>query len=296
MMNSIHTERRQQAMAARQIQVQGPSQPVTIGVFDSGVGGLSVARALLKRLPGIRLLYLADTAHVPYGPRPLEQVRDFAVQIMAFLVGEGADAVVMGCNMSSAAGAREAAMACLDRPIYEVIAPGSRAALAASRQGRIGVIATQGTVNSGVYGRTLRAQGDVTVIEQACPAFVPLVERGLSHGAEVDAAVEEYLGPLRAADVDTVIFGCTHYPFLREAIARFLGEAVALVDPGAHVAEEVAAACAYLASAGLPDHNHRRHRFFSSGDPASLQREGERLLGIPLLSVSQVNVPVDLSA
>jgi glutamate racemase len=267
-------------------------QSLTIGVFDSGVGGLTVARAILQRLPGARLHYLGDTAHVPYGSRPLAQVRDFAVQIIEYLFDQGADAVVMGCNMSSAAGAREVAVARFAQPIFEVIAPGSRAACAASACGAIGVIATQGTVNSGVYGRTLRGQGAAAVYEQACPAFVPLVERGLSHGPEVDAAVAEYLGPLRDAGVDTLIFGCTHYPFLRDAVGNFLGAGVTLIDPGEHVAEEVAAHFQHIPAARVPNADHRRHRFFSSGDPESLRREGERFLGIPLITVEQVNVPV----
>lgn len=262
-----------------------------IGVFDSGVGGLTVARAVLEQVPGARLIYLGDTAHVPYGPRPLAQVRDFALQIIEFLFARGADAVVMGCNMSSAAGTREVAITRFDKPIFEVIRPGGQAACAASHCGKIGVIATQGTVNSGVYGHTLRGQGASEVHEQACPAFVPLIERGEADGPEVDAAVAEYLTPLRAAGIDTLVFGCTHYPFLRQAIEGFLGAGVTLVDPAEHVARQVAA---HFAPAGMrPDPDVSRHQFYSSGDPHSLQREGERFLGIPLLHVEQVNVPVE---
>lgn len=270
--------------------------PLTIGVFDSGVGGLTVARAILSHLPGARLLYFGDTAHVPYGPRPLAQVCDFAVQIIGFLFAQGAEAVVMGCNMSSAAGAREVAVQRFSKPIFEVIQPGSRAACAASGCGKIGVIATQGTVNSGIYGRTLRAQGVREVYEQACPAFVPLVERGLSAGPEVDAAVREYLTPLRAAGVDTLIFGCTHYPYLREAVGRFMGPEVTLIDPGEYAAREVDEHFAAVAGARMPNPDVSRHHFFSSGDPESLRREGERFLGIPLISVEQVNVPLETVA
>lgn len=261
----------------------------TIGVFDSGVGGLTVARAILHHLPTARLLYLGDTAHVPYGPRPLAQVRDFALQIIAFLFDQGADAVVMGCNMSSASGAREVAAPHYTRPIFEVIRPGCRAAHAATR-GAVGVIATQGTVSSGVYGRTLHACGSVAVHEQACPAFVPLVERGLDDGPEVEAAVAEYLTPLRLAGVDTLIFGCTHYPLLRDAVARFLGADVQLIDPADEVAREVAA---HFGTCPPTATDPTRHRFFSSGDPDSLRRIGERLLGFPLLNVERVNVPVE---
>ncbi len=266
-------------------------QELTIGVFDSGVGGLTVAREVLGQLPGARLVYLGDTAHVPYGPRPLAQVRDFALQIIEFLFAHGADAVVMGCNMSAAAGAHEAAEARFPSPVFEVIRPGCRAAYAASASGKIGVIATHGTVNSGIYQRTLTAFGAVDVHEQACPAFVPLVERGLAEGAEVESAVAEYLTPLRAVDVDTLIFGCTHYPYLRAAIARFLGAQVSLIDPGAFVALDVARYFADHISAHQPNDNPRRHHFYSSGDPESLRREGERLLGLPLLTVEHVDVP-----
>lgn len=261
----------------------------TIGVFDSGVGGLTVARAVLRHVPQARLLYLADSAHVPYGPRPLAQVRDFALQIIAFLFAQGADAVVMGCNMSSAAGAHAAAREQFTQPVFEVIGPGSAAACAESRGGNIGVIATQGTVNSGAYGRALRACGASAILEQACPAFVPLVERGVTDGPEAKAAVAEYLTPLRDAGIDTLVFGCTHYPFLRAPIARFLGDGVTLIDPAEYAARQVAA----LYGAGSANPDHARHRFFSSGDPDSLRREGERFLGIPLIHVEQVHVPVE---
>ncbi len=269
------------------------AQALTIGVFDSGVGGLTVARALLAARPDARLIYLGDTAHVPYGPRPLAQIRDFALQIIAFLLAEGADAVVMGCNMSAASGARDVAAARWAQPIFEVITPGSAAAVAASRTGAIGVIATQGTVTSGAYPRALAGAGAAAVTTQACPAFVPLVERGIADGPEVERAVADYLAPLQAAGIDTLIFGCTHYPFLRGAIGRVLGDGVTLVDPAEHVAQALVAHFGPPAGPAAP---LAAHRFFVSGDPASLQREGERFLGIPLLTVTQVDVPVDRPA
>ena len=262
----------------------------TLGVFDSGVGGLTVARAILHRLPAVQLRYFGDTAHVPYGPRPLAQVCDFALQIIEFLFAQGADAVVMGCNMSNASGAAEAARDRFPRPVFPLIPPAVQAARAATRNGRVGVIATQGTVNSGIYGRALRACG-VQALEQACPAFVPLVEQGLAEGPEVEAAVAGYCTPLRAAGIDTLIFGCTHYPYLRAPISRFFGAGVALIDPAEFVAEEVAARCLCPADADAAP--AAAHRFYCSGDPRSLQREGERFLGIPLRHVSQVDVPVE---
>jgi len=217
------------------------------------------------------------------------QVRDFAVQIIGFLYEQGADVVVMGCNMSSAAGARDAGIKLYGKPLYEVIRPGASAAQVATRNGRVGVIATQGTVNSGAYDRALQAVGVTEVFQQACPAFVPLVERGLDDGLEVEAVVAEYLTPLRDAGIDTLIFGCTHYPFLGDAIARFLGPAVTLIDPGTFTAVEVAAQFASTQPPAAAD----AHRFYSSGDPESLRREGARLLGFPLHNVERVGVPVE---
>jgi glutamate racemase len=223
----------------------------------------------------------------------LAQVRDFALQIIEFLFDRGADAVVMGCNMSSASGAHEVAVSRFAKPVFEVIQPGSQAACSSSSCGKIGVIATQGTVNSGVYGRSLRRQGAQEVYEQPCPAFVPLIERGFADGPEVETAIVEYLTPLRDAGVDTLIFGCTHYPFLRDAIGKFMGDTVTLIDPGEYAAREVADRFRGVASAFVPNGNHKRHRFFCSGNPESLQREGERFLGIPLLAVEQVDVPIE---
>jgi glutamate racemase len=194
----------------------------------------------------------------------------------------------MGCNMSSAAGAHTAAVAQFDRPVFEVIGPGSAAACAAGR-GAVGVIATLGTVNSGAYGRALCACGATAVYQQPCPKFVPLVEAGITDGPEAEAAVAEYLAPLRDAGIDTLVFGCTHYPFLRAPIARFLGPDVILIDPADAVADQVAAQF----GTGLAHADPSRHRFFCSGDPAQFRKNGEFFLGLPLHSVAQVNVPTE---
>lgn len=267
--------------------------PLTIAVFDSGVGGLTVARALLAEIPGMQLRYFGDTAHVPYGPRPLVQVRDFALQIIEFLIAQQADAVVMGCNMSSASGAHEAARTLFSVPVFEVILPGSKAAKQASKNSHIGVIATEGTVKSGVYRRTLQALGVEKVYEQACPAFVPLIERGLVDGPEVEAAVAEYLTPLHSVGIDTLVFGCTHYPLLRQAIANFLGDDVTLIDPGEYCAREVSEHFSTSNNSIISLPSESTHQFFSSGDPENLRREGEKLLGLPLHSVTRVALPVE---
>ncbi|HEY3418169.1 MAG TPA: aspartate/glutamate racemase family protein, partial [Armatimonadota bacterium] len=175
--------------------------------------------------------------------------------------------------------------------IFEVIRPGSRAAVAASATGNIGVIATQGTVQSGAYLRALQAAGIEKVLQQACPKFVPLVERGRDDGPEVDAAVAEYLRPLRDGGIDTLVFGCTHYPILRTPIARFLGDGVTLIDPAEPTTDDVQALFGPLPAVCTTE--PQRHRFFCSGDPDSLRQVGERLLGFPPGQIEQVNVPVE---
>jgi glutamate racemase len=192
-----------------------PNAYAPIGVFDSGVGGLSVVRRLRELLPGETLLYVADQAHVPYGGRDLKQVRGFACGISSALIAAGCKAIVMACNISSAV-ALESVQAAYPRiPVLGVIRPGVEAAVQAVNHGRIGVLATEGTVRSEAYTRTIHAAApEMFVREVACPRFVPLVESGREHTDEARAAVREYLAPLIQADVEAVILGCTHYPFL----------------------------------------------------------------------------------
>lgn len=208
-----------------------PSAYAPIGVFDSGVGGLSVVRRIRELLPGETMLYVADQAHVPYGGRDLEEVRSFACGISSALIGAGCKAIVMACNISSAVALEAVQAAHPNIPVLGVIRPGAEAAVQAVSEGRIGVLATEGTVRSGAYTRTLKdISPDVFVQEVACPRFVPLVEAGHEHTPEARAAVREYLAPLLQADVEAVILGCTHYPFL---LAQLQAEAPHLrfIDP-----------------------------------------------------------------
>ena len=263
------------------------NKPLTIGVFDSGVGGLTVAREIIHTMPYAKLLYLGDTAHVPYGPRPLEEVKGFALQIIEFLFAQDADAVIMVCNMSAASGAGDAASSFFPKPVLGVVLPGSMAASKVTKNQRIGVIATQGTTNSGIYQNTLKKLGDEAIVI-GCPKFVPLVESGNFTGPEVDAAIAEYLSPLRDAGVDTLIFGCTHYPFLREAIAAFMGDGVELIDPAIFTVEKIHHMFNTESNTIV---SQDEHIFYSSGDPQSLRREGEKLLGLPMVNVLHVDVP-----
>ena len=192
-----------------------PNAYAPIGVFDSGVGGLSVVRRLRELLPNESLIYVADQAHVPYGGRELQEVEGFACGISAALIASGCKAIVMACNISSAVALDAVQALHPDVPVLGVIRPGAAAALQAVEEGRIGVLATEGTVRSGAYTATLQAIcPNAQVTEVACPRFVPLIEAGRERTAEARAAVREYLAPLLAQEVETVVLGCTHYPFL----------------------------------------------------------------------------------
>jgi len=209
-----------------------------IGVFDSGIGGLTVVRELMRQLPHESLIYFGDTARVPYGNKSPETVRRYSGEILEFLLSRDVKLVVVACNTASAhalAHLREASPV----EVEGVIEPGARAAVGASRGGRIGVIGTAGTVASGAYVRAIEAaNGKAQVTSQACPLFVPLVEEGwLDHGA-TRLIAEEYLAPLRARDIDTLVLGCTHYPLLKPLLGALLGPSVRLIDS----AEETAAA------------------------------------------------------
>ncbi|NIM24719.1 MAG: glutamate racemase [Armatimonadetes bacterium] len=265
-----------------------PTAP--IGVFDSGVGGLTVARALLHLLPGERLLYFADTAHVPYGPRPPEQIKDFALDISAFLIEQGAKAVIMGCNTSSAV-ALEPARESHGPLIFGVIQPGAKAALRATRKSRIGVIATQATVSTAAYSSALRGlKPALEVIEQPCPEFVPLVEKGELNSAHTRQVTNGYLEPVLQFGVDTVVLGCTQYPLLRPLIQEIAGPEITLIDPAEETAKEVAAALreAKLVNPGTPDAS--AHRFFASGDPTSIKTVGARFLGQPIENIESASL------
>lgn len=213
-----------------------------IGIFDSGVGGLTVARAILDQLPGERLLYIGDTANSPYGPKPLEQVRSMALNVMDELVDSGVKMLVIACNTATAAAldeARERYTKGMGIPVIEVISPAARTAAALTRSGRVGVIATAGTVNSGAYARALRGIPGLKLTQQACPRFVQLAEAGITTGPQVLDVAKEYLEPLQAAAVDTLVLGCTHYPLLAGPISYVMGRNVALVSSSEETAKDV---------------------------------------------------------
>src|SRR5438128_1132941 len=250
-----------------------------IGMFDSGFGGLTVARALIDLLPDEDLVYFGDTARYPYGPRPLDEVREFARQITRLLVeGHDVKMVVAACNNASAA-ALDALRFEHDVPVVGVIDPGVRALLTATRNRRVGVIATVGTVASGAYQRVVAAsRAPVQLTCAACPGFVEFVERGETDSDQVHVLAERLLAPVRSAGVDALLLGCTHYPFLARTIGDVMGREVVLVSSADETAFDVRDRLVGSDLAG-PSGRRGTHRFFSSGDPSSFSAVGGRLFG-----------------
>lgn len=215
-----------------------PSPDAPIGVFDSGVGGLTVARAIRDQLPNESMIYVGDTANTPYGPRPIAEVRRFALEILDDLVAQGVKMLVIACNTASAAVLRDA----YERyavPVVEVIGPTVRSAVSLTRNGRIGLIGTEGTIQSRVYDDMFTIRPDIALTTRACPRFVDLVESGRTSGPEVLEIAEGYLAPLVDDGIDTLVLGCTHYPFLRGAIRQVVGADVALVSSDIETANQV---------------------------------------------------------
>lgn len=262
-----------------------------IGIFDSGVGGLTVARSIIDLLPNENVIYLGDSARGPFGPKLLDDVRDYTFEIISFLQDEGVKLVVIACNTAASAALEPARAHFAGLPLMGVVEPGIHAGLAATRTGRIGLIGTVGTVEAGAYDAALAVtRRSAFLFKAACPAFVDYVERGETEGDKVEALARTYLEPLMSEDIDTLILGCTHYPLLAKTIKKVVGESVTLVDSADSTAFEVAD---LLASVG-----QRRmaaepawHRFVSSGDPRAFAALGERFLGPEVKGVEKITWP-----
>jgi len=248
-----------------------------IGVFDSGIGGLTVMHALMERLPNEGLIYFGDTARVPYGPKSSETVTRFSIENVDLLTGYGVKAVVVACNTATAR-ALPVLRERFDLPIVGVVGPGARAGAAATRSGRVGVIGTVGTVSSGAYERALEAVRDgLHVISRACPLFVPLAEEGMVDHAATRLVAEEYLAPFRDDGIDTLILGCTHYPLLKGVIGGVMGPGVTLIDSAEETARETAE---LLAARGMArEDGPPEHRWLVSDLPDQFLRVGKRFLG-----------------
>ena len=260
-----------------------------IGIFDSGFGGLTVARAIVDLLPGESITYLGDTARAPYGPRPIAQVRDFTLECLDHLVSTGVKMLVIACNTGSSAALRDARER-YDVPVVEVILPAAGHAAAITREGRIGVICTQATATSRAYNDALGAI-PVSLTTAVCPRFVELVEEGVTSGPEVLELASTYLEPLRAANIDTLILGCTHYPLLTGAISYVMGDAVVLVSSADECARATFAALTRLGLLRVSN-APAELKFLTTGDPTRFEGLGRRLMGGFVHDVSQVSIPL----
>ncbi|GAA1853868.1 glutamate racemase [Myceligenerans crystallogenes] len=262
-----------------------------IGIFDSGLGGLTVTRAILDQLPNEQVRYLGDNANAPYGPKPLGAIRAMALDVMDRLVADGVKMLVIACNTAASVALRDARERYTDRhgiPVIEVILPAARAAVHATRSGKIGVIATKSTVQSLAYDDAFHVTPGLQIITQACPEFVRLVEEGRTSGDEVMKYAREYLDPVKAAGVDTLVLGCTHYPLLRGAISYVMGDDVTLVSSADETAKDVYRKLVEhglerSAGAGAPVHT-----FLTTGEPARVQPLAHRFLGPEVALVEAV--------
>jgi len=253
-----------------------------IGIFDSGVGGLTVARAILDQLPHEATLYIGDTLNSPYGPKPLAAVRAHALEVMDDLVDAGVKMLVIACNSASAAVLRDARERYTKRrglPVVEVILPAARRAAAATRTGRIGVIGTRATIESRAYEDAFAVAPHLRLTTRACPRFVELVEAGITSGPQALAVAHEYLDPVRAAGVDTLVLGCTHYPLLTGVISYVMGDEVTLVSSAEETAKDVYRTLVAHELERAPGADTPDHRFLATGDTASFQKLARRFLG-----------------
>lgn len=249
-----------------------------IGVFDSGFGGLTVARAIIDQLPHESIRYVGDTRRGPYGPQPIAKVREYSLEIMDRLVADGVKALVIACNSASAATLRDARER-YQLPVIEVVHPAVRRAVAATRNGIVGVIGTEATITSQAYDDAFAAAPHIELHSAACPRFVELVEAGVTSGDDVIAVAREYLDGLQRANIDTLVLGCTHYPLLTGALSYVVGDSVTLVSSAEETAQDVyrvlvANDLLRDRSAGAPEYT-----FLVTGDPAEFALHGRRFLG-----------------
>lgn len=266
-----------------------------IGIFDSGVGGLTVLRAVRQRLPHESVVYLGDTARVPYGTKSRATIERYAIEDAAFLVEKGVKMIVVACNTASAM-ARERLRQEFDVPFLTVLGPGARAAARTTRSGRVGVIATEATIGSGAYERAIHeacGERSVEVFSRACPLFVPLVEEGETDSQVARLLADQYLAPLREQQIDTLVLGCTHYPLLKTVIAETMGEGVTLIDSAEAVAEETAQLLEQhdqLVDQQAGDKQPSPSRFYVTDAAQRFHKIAERILGAPLEHLEAVEV------
>jgi glutamate racemase len=269
----------------------GPDAP--IGIFDSGVGGLTVARAIIDQLPAEQVVYAGDTAHGPYGPLAIADIRRHALALGDALVDRGVKALVIACNTASAACLADARER-YPVPVVEVVLPAVRRAVAATHTGRIGVIGTKATIASGAYTDSFAAARDLEVTAVACPRFVDFVERGMTSGRQILGLAQSYLEPLQRARVDTVVLGCTHYPLLAGLLQIVMGPDVTLVSSAEETAKDLVRVLMARDLARDPDDPpHAPHEFLATGDPEPFRRLGRRFLGPEIGTVAALDTALD---
>ncbi len=263
-----------------------------IGMFDSGVGGLTVAREIIRQLPNERIVYFGDTARVPYGNKSRETIIKFSRQIVRFLQTQQVKAIVVACNTASAYALDELEKE-TDIPIIGVMKPGARAAIEATRNGKIGVIATEATIRSGIYNRYIEQNNkNIRVLGKACPLFVPLVEEGLWEDPVTDEIARRYLTELIDVGIDTLILGCTHYPMIRSTVGKVMGDGVTLVNPAYETAKELKELLKEknLESEHRPELGTELYRFFVSDAADKFQKLANSILTYGILSTKLINI------
>jgi glutamate racemase len=259
-----------------------------IGILDSGVGGLTVARSIIDQLPFESIRYVGDTLRGPYGPKPIAEVREFSLTIMDKLVQDGVKALVIACNSASAATLRDARER-YDVPVVEVIGPAARRAASLTRNKRVGVIGTQATVSSGAYEDSFAITPEIELVSKACPRFVELVEQGITSGDEVLKIAKDYLAPLISAGVDTVVLGCTHYPLLQGAIGYVMGDEVALVSSAEETARDLYRVLVKNELLRDSKSGSPTYEFLATGTISNFQTLAQRFLGPEVENVKEFN-------
>ena len=262
-----------------------------VGVFDSGVGGLTVAREISRQLPNENIVYFGDTARVPYGSKSQNTIIRFSEQIIRFLKTKQVKAIVIACNTASAL-ALDAVRDEFDVPVMGVVIPGARAAVEATKNRKVGVVGTDATVQSGLYTKIIREMApDVDVIEKACPLFVPLVEEGFKEHVVTDEIIEYYLESMRNSDIDAMILGCTHYPLLRSKIRNYMGEKIQIVNPAYETAMDLKKLLAeYDMENDGSTEAHSRYSFYVSDAAEKFRRFANTVMPFDVPTTNVVNI------
>lgn len=263
-----------------------------IGVFDSGVGGLTVAREIMRQIPNENIIYFGDTARVPYGSKSKETITKYSRQIVRFLREQNVKAIVAACNTASAYALEEIEQE-IDIPIIGVVKPGAKVAAEVTKNGKIGVIGTEGTIGSHIYATYInKINPDITVLGKACPLFVPLVEEGLWQDPVTDEIANRYFGGLVDSDIDTLILGCTHYPMIRSTVGKIMGENVTLVNPAYETARELKEllTAENLLNGRQQALGSNRYRFYVSDMADKFQTFANSILKYGILSAEKINI------